>query len=159
MPKLFLFFALFLSVNCFAQSKSETEIRRILAAQTDAWNRADITGFMDGYWQSDSLTFIGKSGLNKGWQPTLDNYKKSYPTSELMGKLDFTILKIEFLDKKTAYVIGKWHLARNLSVPKLEDFSTDKKNEPKKNDDLQGHFTLVWKKIQGKWVIVSDHSS
>jgi ketosteroid isomerase-like protein len=157
MYRIFLFFALLLPVFCLAQNKQETEIRRILAAQTGAWNRADITGFMDGYWQSDSLTFIGKSGLNKGWQRTLDNYKKSYPTPELMGKLDFTILKVAFLDSKTAYVIGKWHLARTLTTLQPENLTADKKIP--QNNDLQGHFTLVWKKIKGKWVIISDHSS
>ena len=59
---------LLLPLCCFAQNaKSEVEIRRILAAQTDAWNTANLDGFMNGYWQSDSLTFIGSSGLNKGW--------------------------------------------------------------------------------------------
>lgn len=149
---------LLLPLCCFAQNtKSEVEIRRILAAQTDAWNTANLDGFMNGYWQSDSLTFIGSSGLNKGWQKTLDNYKKSYPTPEKMGKLDFKILKVEFLDTKTAYVIGKWHLARNFSTKSVENGRNEVEN--KKNDDLQGHFTLVWKKIKGKWLIISDHSS
>jgi uncharacterized protein (TIGR02246 family) len=152
--KKILFLYLLLPFCCFAQSKpnkQEAEIRRILAAQTQAWNTADLPGFMNGYWQSDSLTFIGKSGMNKGWQKTLENYQKSYPTPEKMGKLDFTILKIEFLSSTNAYVIGKWHLARN--------FSEKSENVTGKNDDLQGHFTLVWKKIKGKWVIISDHSS
>ena len=153
MKKIFLLYCL-LPFCCFAQnakpSKAEAEIRRILSAQTTAWNSADLLSFMNGYWQSDSLTFIGKSGMNKGWNKTLENYQKSYPTPEKMGKLDFTILKIEFLNDKNAYVIGKWHLARNFS---------EKTENVTGNNDLQGHFTLVWKKIKGKWLIISDHSS
>jgi uncharacterized protein (TIGR02246 family) len=125
----------------FAQSKKdETAIRSVFAAQEAAWNTADLAGFMQGYWQSDDLSFIGKSGITKGWQATLDNYKKSYPNAEAMGILDFTVLSIEFLSHKTAYVVGKWHLKRT-------------------DGDLAGHFTLIWKKINGKWLIVADHSS
>ena len=136
-----------LAQNClfvaptFAQhAKDETAIRTILAAQEQAWNTANLEGFMAGYWQSNELRFIGKSGITKGWQATLDNYKKSYPTPDAMGKLDFTILSLEFLSCKTAFVVGKWHLKRE-------------------KGDLEGHFTLLWKKIKGKWCIVADHSS
>lgn len=116
-------------------------IRRVLREQEAAWNRGDIAAFMQGYWQSENLEFIGKNGLKKGWQQTLDNYKTSYPDAATMGTLDFTILSIEVLGKKAAYIVGQWHLTR-----------------PDKGD-LRGAFTLLWKKINGKWLIVSDHSS
>lgn len=45
----------------------ETAIRKVLASQTAAWNRGDIDGFMIGYWENDSLMFIGKSGVTFGW--------------------------------------------------------------------------------------------
>ena len=111
-----------------------------MAAQELAWNRGDLEAFMEGYWRSDSLRFIGSSGLTYGWQQTLDNYKKGYPDTDAMGKLKFTILSVEQLSKRSAFVIGKWHLTR-------------------KAGDLSGHYTLLWKKIKGKWVIVADHSS
>lgn len=123
-----------------AQNSAERSIRTIMAAQELAWNRGDLEAFMDGYWVSDSLRFIGSKGLTYGWQQTLNNYKKGYPDTDAMGKLKFTILSVEQLSKRSAYVIGKWHLAR-------------------KAGDLSGHYTLLWKKIKGKWVIVADHSS
>jgi ketosteroid isomerase-like protein len=111
-----------------------------MADQELAWNRGDLEGFMQGYWHSDSLRFIGSRGLTYGWQQTLDNYKKGYPDTDAMGKLKFTILSVEQLSKRSAYVIGKWHLTR-------------------KAGDLEGHYTLLWKKVKGAWVIVADHSS
>lgn len=111
-----------------------------MAVQETAWNQGDLEGFMDGYWRSDSLRFIGSKGLTYGWQSTLNNYKKSYPNPEAMGKLKFTILAVEKLSKHAAFVIGKWHLSR-------------------KAGDLSGQYTLLWRKIKGKWVIVADHSS
>ncbi|MCA0236796.1 MAG: nuclear transport factor 2 family protein [Bacteroidetes bacterium] len=134
-----LLFLLFASV-AYAQSAAEKTIRSIMADQERAWNRADLEGFMDGYWRSDSLRFIGSRGLTYGWQQTLDNYKKSYPGPEAMGQLKFTILSVEILSKRSAYVIGKWELTREAG-------------------NLSGHYTLLWKKMKGKWVIVADHSS
>lgn len=123
-----------------AQSADHQAIRQVMADQELAWSRGDLEGFMAGYWRSDSLRFIGSKGLTYGWQKTLDNYKKGYPTPEAMGKLTFTVLSIEKLSKHSAYVVGKWHLARTVG-------------------DLSGHYTLLWRKIKGKWVIVSDHSN
>ncbi|RPD45682.1 nuclear transport factor 2 family protein [Hymenobacter sediminis] len=117
------------------------DIAQVLATQTAAWNRGDVAAFMQGYWQNDSLVFIGKSGLTYGWQPTLDNYRRSYPNAATMGQLDFTNLRIQLLSSDAAHVIGRWHLARLTA------------------GDLQGHFLLVWRRIAGKWVIIADHSS
>jgi len=130
---------LLIALPGFAQ-KAEKSIRAIMQTQEDAWNRGDLEAFMDSYWHSDSLKFIGSRGLTYGWQQTLDNYKKGYPDRDAMGTLKFTILSVEQLSSKSAFVIGKWHLAR-------------------KAGDLSGHYTLLWKKIKGKWVIVADHSS
>ncbi len=132
---------LFLAVQpVFAQSKDETAIRNVLARQTEAWNRGDLEGFMEGYWKSDSLVFIGQSGVNRGWQKTLDNYKKGYPDKTAMGQLQFDIIEVRRISPDHFYVIGKWMLKRTIG-------------------DLSGHYDLLWKKIRGKWVIVADHSS
>lgn len=51
----------YLSVN--AQSKDELAIRNVLSTQSQAWNDGNLELFMNGYWQSDSLMFIGKTGV------------------------------------------------------------------------------------------------
>jgi ketosteroid isomerase-like protein len=144
--KSLLFSLLFLLASAaFAQKQimpDKTMIMRVLSNQQKAWNDGRIEDFMNGYWQSDSLVFIGKKGITKGWQQTLDNYKKSYPDKVSMGELEFTIIAVELLSKTSAHVIGKWQLKREQS-----------------KGDLEGHFTLLFKKINKRWVIVSDHSS
>jgi ketosteroid isomerase-like protein len=131
-----------LPVTLLAQRNraEENAIRQVMHNQQEAWNRADIEAFMEGYWKSDSLKFIGRNGITYGWQTTLDNYKKSYPTPEAMGKLTFTILALDILSETSAFMIGRWHLKRA-------------------TDEPGGHFTLLWRKISGKWVIVADHTS
>lgn len=120
--------------------KDKSAILEIMASQEMSWNKGDLEGFMNGYWRSDSLRFIGKSGITYGWQPTLANYQRSYPDKAAMGKLKFTILRVESLGKGVAHVTGAWLLTREKDAP-------------------QGYFTLLWRKINGEWVIVADHSS
>jgi hypothetical protein len=141
MKKIILFqLFIFCIASAFTQTKDDVAIKNILNAQTIAWNAGNIENFMQGYWQSDSLMFIGKSGITYSWQKTLDNYKKNYPDTAAMGKLHFTILQTKRLSVLYYFVVGKWHLTRTIG-------------------DLSGHFTLLFKKIKNKWVIVSDHSS
>jgi len=131
---------LFLSLISLKLNSQESEIRALLNKQTEAWNRGDIEGFMEGYWKNDSLMFIGKSGITYGWQKTLDNYKKGYPDRTAMGTLTFTLIQLKSLSKKYYSVVGKWHLKRTIG-------------------DLSGHYTLLLKKIKGEWVVIADHSS
>ena len=140
MKKIFVATFLLLAVNSFAQSKDEKAIRNLLATQTDAWNRGDVVSFMNGYWENDSLMFIGKSGVTHGYTNTLNNYKKGYPDTTAMGKLHFNILTVKKLSKKYYFVVGKWHLTRTIG-------------------DLMGHYTLLFHKVNGRWVIIADHSS
>ena len=136
----FLFLLLLAGLAANAQPKEEAIIRRMLQTQTAAWNRGDIEGFMQTYWHSDSLLFIGKSGVHYGWQATLENYKRGYPDSTAMGKLSFNVIELRRLSSDHYYLVGKWMLARQAG-------------------DLSGHFDLLIRRIRGRWLIVADHSS
>lgn len=140
MGRILVAFLWLIGVTASAQSTDYQTIRHIMAGQEAAWSRGDLEGFMAGYWKSDSLKFIGSKGITFGWQNTLDNYKKGYADPDAMGKLTFTILSLEKLSRKTVFVVGKWHLSRSAG-------------------DLSGHYTLLWRKIKGRWLIVTDHSS
>lgn len=122
-------------------AEEESQIRKVLQEQQSAWNRGDLEAYMKlGYWNSDSLVFIGKNGPQYGWKKTLANYKKSYPDVQMMGRLEFGDLNVELLDEHHAFVRGSWKLTREKDTP-------------------QGYFTLLFRKIDGKWLIVADHSS
>jgi len=135
-----LFLLLLAGLAASAQPKEDALIRQLLQTQTAAWNRGDIEGFMQTYWHSDSLLFIGKSGVHYGWQSTLENYKRGYPDSIAMGKLNFNIIELRRLSADHYYLVGKWMLARQAG-------------------DLSGHFDLLIRRIRGRWLIVADHSS
>ncbi|MFT5009706.1 MAG: ketosteroid isomerase-like protein [Pseudomonadales bacterium] len=122
--------------------KSETIsiIKTNLEAQELAWNTGDLSTFMEHYWKSDSMAFMGKTGVTYGWQQTLDAYKAGYPTQKEMGILEFEIKKLDVLSSDAAYMLGSWNIERDTL-------------------DVGGHFSLILKKIAGHWVIVTDHTS
>lgn len=130
---------IFTMTACTTMKNDEQEILAVMQMQEKAWNNGNLDEFMQGYWQSDSLMFIGKNGIKYGWQTTLENYKKSYPDKATMGKLKFETIKLE-ISGGVAYMLGKWSLERVADNP-------------------NGYFTLYWKKINVKWVITIDHTS
>lgn len=125
-----------------AQQQDTALVREVLNLQQQAWNKGDIEGYMQGYWKSDSLAFIGKKGVTYGWKHTLENYQKSYPNKAAMGSLTFELRSIQQVSVDAVFVIGKWYLKRTENL-----------------GDLKGHFTLLFKKVNNQWVIVADHSS
>lgn len=139
--KLLLFtLSLLISSHLFAQNdKDFDKVTAILHTQAKVWNEGNIDAFMEYYWKSDNLQFIGSSGITYGWQNTLDNYKKRYPDLQAMGQLSFDIIKVDKRSKKVITLIGKFHLKREIG-------------------DLEGIFLLVWKKIKGEWKIVADQT-
>lgn len=117
----------------------KTAILKVMKDQEIAWSKNDLEGFMQGYIKSDSLKFYGKSGLTKGWQQTLDNYKKGYPTKEHSGTLTFKVNDISPIETGSYWVMGEYFLSRKVG-------------------DANGVFMIIFKNIKGEWKIVADMS-
>lgn len=119
----------------------EAAIMEVLNRQEDAWNRADIPAFMEGYWKSDSLAFTGSGGTVFGWEATKERYLKNYPDAAAMGHLSFDISRKQQVGPGVAQVLGKFTLTRATG------------------EVLSGYFTLIWRKFGEQWLVVSDHTS
>ena len=119
----------------------ERELEELLENQVSAWNDGNLVKFMDTYWKSPKLTFSSGGKTNFGWQATLDNYKKAYPTPEKMGKLHFEKLTVSRIEAGSALVLGNWHL-------RMAD-----------GQERDGNFSLVIRKFGERWEIIHDHSS
>ena len=136
---------LFIAASVSAQSigrntRVESDIRQVIEAQSAAWNRGDIDGFMAGYWRSPDLVFVSGDNVTRGWQQTLDRYKKSYDNREKMGTLVFSDLQYFIISKDAAVVLGSWALTRA-------------------GDNPHGKFTLTFRKMKEGWRIIMDHTS
>jgi ketosteroid isomerase-like protein len=123
-----------------AQVPAEKQIRQILQAQEAAWNRGDLRAFMKGYWEHDSLVFIGRNGPVYGYKTTLANYLRSYPDTAHMGHFTSTVLELRPMGKEYYLVTGKWALQRSMG-------------------NVSGYYTLLFRKIKGIWLIIRDHTS
>ena len=121
-------------------NKTATAIRTVLEAQSEAWNRGDIEGYMAGYWRSPETVFISGDSITRGWQTVLERYQKNYNSREKMGMLTFSELEIRPISNNTAVVLGRWHLKRA-------------------QDEPHGRFTLIFRKTKEGWRIVHDHTS
>ena len=123
------------------QSQNATaQIRSVLRAQQDAWNRGDIDGFMNGYGRSASTVFVSEDTIRRGWETVRERYKEKYSDRAKMGALTFSDLDITLLSPDAAVVLGRWSLKRA-------------------NDQPHGRFTLIFKRLPEGWRIVHDHTS
>ena len=132
---------LLLCGTALAQSE-EAAIRTVLARQVAAWNHHDLEGFMAGYWNSPELTFFSGGTITRGWQPTLERYRRHYqaPGAE-MGTLAFSDVTVQMLGPAAAFVRGSFHLKMT------------------SGKDSSGIFTLVFRRFPQGWKIVHDHTS
>lgn len=138
--KILLFISLLFLVSCNGNNKDAEQIRNVLTLQEKAWNEGDITGYMAGYMQSDSLRFASGGNVSYGWKTTFERYKKGYPNKKTMGKLTFSDIDIKLISEDAALVFGKWELEREKDHP-------------------WGLFTLLFKNTNEGWKIIHDHTS
>lgn len=122
-------------------AKADAAIRLVLESQVEAWNQHDLDAFMMGYWRSPDLTFFAGTTETKGWEPTLERYRKNYQgEGRSMGTLSFSGLQVQLLAPDAAFVRGQFQLL----MP----------------DGKQRHglFTLIFRKFPEGWRIVHDHT-
>lgn len=140
MKKIILSCLLLLGTCITLHAQDRQAIIKVMEDSRLAWNKGDLKTFMQCYWKSDSVMFVGSSGTTFGYQNTLNNYIKTYKGKTGMGTLTYAIKKVQLINKENAFVYGEWHLKYPHSAP-------------------NGYYTLWFKKINGFWKIVVDHSS
>jgi len=123
-----------------AGADERADIETVLTRQAAAWNRGDIDAFMEHYWKSDGLTFSSGGQTTRGWTPTKEGYQRRYPTREQMGRLEFSQLEFTLLGDSAALVLGRWQLTRDTA-------------------SVGGNFTLIFRRLDGRWLIIHDHTS
>ncbi len=121
-------------------AKTKAAVVAVLEAQRDAWNRGDVTGYMDGYERSDETVMVSGDAITRGWQTVHDRYQKNYATREKMGTLTFSEIEVKEVGKDAVLMVGRWHLKRV-------------------SDEPHGRFTLLFRKTKAGWKIVHDHTS
>ncbi|MEL0455587.1 nuclear transport factor 2 family protein [Flavobacteriaceae bacterium SZ-1-7] len=143
MKKIVLLLCIICASNSFSQTTVEDdikEINKVLKKQRIAWSNNNLEEYMEGYWKSDSLKFYSTHGVIYGWYDTLERYQKAYPTEAHTGKLSFKINDITQISDAAYYVLGEYHIKRDMG-------------------NADGIFMLIFKKINGEWKIIVDTST
>ena len=118
-----------------------TEVRAALDGQVTAWNAGDLEKAMEFYWNSPEMLWISKAGIEKGYAPVLEGYRKDFSDKAKMGVYSYEPLHIEKLSKRTVYYTFRWKI--ELNGKKI----------------MGGLSSQVWKKIGGRWLITAEHAS
>lgn len=127
-------------ISATASKKHEAAIRKVFEDGCAAWNRGDLDGYLAGYWDSDKTLWISSGSLTRSSKAIVAAYKARFYTPQQMGKLSLTELEIDVLTTTDAIAYGYWTLV-------IED------------KVAEGFFTVQLRKIEGRWLYVSDHSS
>ena len=128
-------------VNENLQNEAEEAIYQNFKEQEYCWNQHDIFCYMKAYWQSDSVKTVSRVGVTYGIEKIRNSYRESY-RPEKMGNLHFDQVELTKLSQTHYAVTGRFNLT----------FSENDRNR-------QGWFSVIMKKIDGKWLMISDHSS
>jgi ketosteroid isomerase-like protein len=128
------------NINEQVDIKTIREIKQAMEHSKNSWNKGDFNGYMDVYWKSDSLIFMGINSITKGWKTTLERYRASYPDAAARGVLNYEYHSFKPLGADYILLIGKFILTRE------------------NGEVLDGYFSLIWKKVDGKWKIIVDHT-
>ncbi|WP_461490162.1 YybH family protein [Pontibacter sp. HJ8] len=118
-----------------------TEVKEALDGQVDAWNRGELEKAMTYYWNSPDMLWISRNGTETGYQEVLDGFQKDFTNRSKMGVYTYEPLHIEQVSAEAVYYVYHWKI--DLQGKKL----------------MGGVSSQLWKKLDGRWVITTEHAS
>jgi uncharacterized protein (TIGR02246 family) len=121
-------------------TEDHQRIRALFESACAAWNRGDMDGYLADYWQSDNVRWVSEGTVRYGFEAIAAAVKARFDSPDNMGRLEVANLEIQLLGESDALVFGGW----------IQTTRTARRH---------GVFTVHVKKMDGEWLIVSDHSS
>lgn len=122
------------------RNQSTISIKAMIDAQGDAWNKGNLNAYMAYFWQSSETKHIFNEQVSTGWEAINERLQAKFADPALMGKISYRDLEINVITKDRAIAAARWRY-------EVGDFAMD------------GYFTILVRKIDGRWLIVHDHSS
>jgi len=116
-------------------------VLRMLEESAGAWNRGELAGFMDDYLQSANTTYIGSTGLLRGYESIRARYAPLFESGAARDSLRFEDVRVRRLAAIEAIATARWILYQGDTITS------------------SGPFTLVLRHTSGGWKIIHDHSS
>jgi uncharacterized protein (TIGR02246 family) len=145
----FLAFGLLIAGSSFYESVSAQDsddvkaVTEVLMAEAKAIETGDLET-LDRLWSHDESVLIFESGgADKGWKSYRDHHLA--PELKAFKNTKYTVSDVAVkVDGKTAWATFKYALSADYKERKIES---------------NGVGTMVFEKIEGKWLIVHSHTS
>jgi ketosteroid isomerase-like protein len=130
-------------VSSFTMPKGDAvqEVKQALEGQIAAWNKGDLETAMTFYWNSPEMLWISKGGTEKGYQEVYDMFLQDFTDRSKMGVYSYEPLHIEQVSREAVFFVFRWKI--ELDGKRL----------------MGGVSSQVWKKLNGRWVVTSEHAS
>ena len=110
--------------------------------QRVAWNRGDIEGALDFYWNSPEATWVSKAGVNRGFSGFARAMRDEYAgRPDRMGVYSGDILLAKEISPETGLLVVRWSIDRD------------------GRQIMGGVSTQLWEDVDGIWRIVFEHAS
>ena len=117
----------------------------VLMESAVAWNRGDLTAFMDPYERSERVSFAGRDRFISGFDTIRDIYDRGYwrGNPAPADSLSFEVFEVRPLDDEAALLLGRF---------RLSDRATGEVNST-------GIFSLVFVHTEDGWKMTHDHTT
>lgn len=119
----------------------QAAVDTLLVASAEAWNAGELDGFLEWYRRSPETTYIGSSGLVRGWEAIRARYAPLFEPGAARDWLRFEGLAARPLGPNLGLATARYVLVQGDSVT------------------ATGIFTLIVRREPEGWRIVHDHSS
>ncbi len=107
-----------------------------------AWNRGDLDAFVSDYLPGPGTTYIGgPNRVIRGVEAIRASYAPRFAPGVVRDSLSFQALEVDVLAPGVVNAIAFYVLSRGDSVV------------------ARGPTSLVMRRVNGRWLIVHDHSS
>ena len=132
---------MYLPIIMSKHEKIAFAVQHALEGQIRAWNDGDINLAMTFYWNTPEMLWINKSGIQKGYESVLADFKTEFADPKKMGIYSYSPLHIEVLSESSAYFVIDWKI------------------ELEGNRLMGGISSQLWRLVEGRWVVVAEHAS
>ena len=116
------------------------EVRDAFEQWSTAWNKGDLEGYLASYHDAEDIRWVRDTRVVRGKTAIAEMYRSSFSAPEQMGHLTLTHMEVTPAGECDAVVFATIEYTVN------DQLST-------------AAFTAHLRKINGEWLILSDHTA
>ncbi len=116
-------------------------LRQTLDAQVSGWNAGAPDKATSVYYDSPEMLWVNRTGIRKGYDLVRASYQRTPAERSRMGTYSYEPLHTDRLSRDCVFLVIRWKIESNGRTT------------------MGGVTSMVWKRINKKWVIAAEHAS